>query len=111
MLVQIGFGAALIGLGTVGYFATGRSSVTALIPAFFGVIVTGLSAVGLASAGLATGINYAIGALSAVGMVATHKALRAVGSAGPASPAQKAKALMSLLCGGLLVATLLTATS
>jgi len=37
--LTLGYVAALIFLGVIGYFATGRQSVTALIPAFFGVVV------------------------------------------------------------------------
>jgi len=35
----IGIGVALILLGLIGYFATGAVSVTALIPAFFGIVL------------------------------------------------------------------------
>lgn len=44
--VTIGYGAILIVLGLVAYFALGRDSVTALIPTFFGgpVLVLGLLA-------------------------------------------------------------------
>ncbi|MHC4093062.1 MAG: hypothetical protein ACYSVY_22795 [Planctomycetota bacterium] len=35
--ITIGLGLALIALGVGGYFGTGRASVTALIPAFFGL--------------------------------------------------------------------------
>ena len=37
-LVTIGYGSILIVIGVVGYFATGQSSITALIPAFLGFI-------------------------------------------------------------------------
>lgn len=37
-LVTIGYGSLLIVIGVVGYFATGQASVTALIPAFLGII-------------------------------------------------------------------------
>ncbi|MEM1181250.1 MAG: hypothetical protein AAGM22_23110 [Acidobacteriota bacterium] len=36
-LVTILYGAVLIAIGVVGYFATGSQSVTALIPAFLGI--------------------------------------------------------------------------
>lgn len=36
--IAIGYGIALILLGLVGYFATGRQSPTALIPAAFGLV-------------------------------------------------------------------------
>ncbi len=35
--ITIGFGLVLIALGLGGYFGTGRESITAMIPAFFGV--------------------------------------------------------------------------
>ncbi len=38
-LMTIIYAALLIILGVVGYFATGQTSVTAMIPAFFGVVV------------------------------------------------------------------------
>ncbi len=37
--ITVGFGLVLIALGLGGYFGTGRESVTALIPAFFGVVL------------------------------------------------------------------------
>ncbi|MEM7587497.1 MAG: hypothetical protein AAF560_29180 [Acidobacteriota bacterium] len=37
-LVTIGYGSSLILIGIVGYFATGQASITALIPAFFGIV-------------------------------------------------------------------------
>ena len=40
--MSIGFGVALIVLGVVGYVAGGASSVTGLIPAFFGLPLVGL---------------------------------------------------------------------
>lgn len=38
----MGFGAALIAIGMIGYLAGGMSSVTGLIPAFFGLALLGL---------------------------------------------------------------------
>jgi hypothetical protein len=38
----MGFGAALIAIGLIGFLAGGASSVTGLIPAFFGVALLGL---------------------------------------------------------------------
>ena len=43
----IGFGIALIVLGLVAYFGTGMVSITALIPTFFGIVVTGLGALAM----------------------------------------------------------------
>ncbi|MHC4093295.1 MAG: hypothetical protein ACYSVY_24000 [Planctomycetota bacterium] len=44
--ITIGLGLVLIALGVGGYFGTGRASVTALIPAFFGLplLLLGLAA-------------------------------------------------------------------
>jgi O-antigen/teichoic acid export membrane protein len=42
----IGFGAALILVGIIGYFGTETSSLTALIPAGFGIVLTILGAIG-----------------------------------------------------------------
>ena len=36
--IAIGYGSILIAIGVVGYFATGQSSITALIPAMFGFV-------------------------------------------------------------------------
>ena len=45
-LITIVYASILIAMGVVGYFATGRASVTALIPAFIGIpiLLTGLTA-------------------------------------------------------------------
>jgi hypothetical protein len=37
--LTIGYGIALVALGLIGYFATGRASVTALIPSAIGILV------------------------------------------------------------------------
>ena len=41
----IGFGAALIALGLIGYFATGRTSPTALIPCGLGAVLIALGTI------------------------------------------------------------------
>lgn len=46
-LITIGYGALLIALGVIGYIASGAASVTALIPAFFGLPVVVLGALAL----------------------------------------------------------------
>jgi hypothetical protein len=46
--VTIGFGAALGVLGIIGFVGSGASSVTALIPTFFGVVFVALGVVGRA---------------------------------------------------------------
>ena len=44
--VTVGFGAALVALGIIGYVGSGADSITALIPAFFGVVFAVLGFVG-----------------------------------------------------------------
>jgi hypothetical protein len=44
--ITIGFGAALVVLGLVGYLGSGADSVTALIPSVFGVVFVVLGVVG-----------------------------------------------------------------
>lgn len=46
--VTIGFGAALVVLGIIGFVGSGASSVTALIPTFFGAVFVALGVVGSA---------------------------------------------------------------
>jgi hypothetical protein len=45
--ITIFFGAVLIALGLVGYFATGMVSITALIPTFFGLVLAVLGLLAL----------------------------------------------------------------
>ena len=44
--MTIGFGAALVVLGIIGFVGSGADSVTALIPSFFGVVFVVLGVVG-----------------------------------------------------------------
>jgi hypothetical protein len=44
--ITIGFGAALVVLGLVGYIGSGADSVTALIPSVFGVVFVVLGVIG-----------------------------------------------------------------
>lgn len=44
--ITIGFGLALVVLGIIGFVGSGASSVTALIPTFFGVVFAALGFVG-----------------------------------------------------------------
>jgi hypothetical protein len=46
--VTIGFGAALVVLGIIGFIGSGAESVTALIPSFFGAVFVALGVIGRA---------------------------------------------------------------
>lgn len=81
-------GAALSAIGLVGYLATGRKSVTALIPLFFGVAFIGLDWLGAH--------NVALG-LSVLGFLGTGRALAQLAS-GPRGAAVVAKSAMALAC-------------
>ena len=65
--VAIGYGVLLIVVGLVGYFGTGRVSVTALIPAFFGIPVLVCGGIALQEAPR----KHAMHAAAALGLLAT----------------------------------------
>ncbi len=67
--ITIGLGLVLIALGLGGYFGTGRASVTALIPAFFGLplLLLGLVALNERRRKHAIHIAVIIGLLGCVG--------------------------------------------
>ncbi len=69
--ITIGLGLVLIVLGLGGYFGTGRESVTALIPAFFGLplLILGLIACNERRRRIAIPIAFGIGLLGVAGTV------------------------------------------
>ncbi len=69
--ITIGLGFVLIALGLGGYFGTGRASVTALIPAFFGLplLLLGLAALKQQWRKTAMHIAAAMGLLGFAGTV------------------------------------------
>ncbi len=69
--ITIGLGLVLIALGLGGYFGTGRESVTALIPAFFGLplLILGLIARNERRRRIAIPIAFGIGLLGVTGTV------------------------------------------
>jgi hypothetical protein len=81
----IGFGIALILLGVVGYFGSGTSSITALIPAAFGVVllVLGVLALNEARRKVVMHIAVVVGLLGFLGPIyslATHSGAPRVGA-------------------------------
>lgn len=66
----ITFGTLLILLGVVGYVATGAVSITALIPAFFGIVFALLGLLAR-NDGLRKHVMHAAAVLALVGLVAT----------------------------------------
>ena len=95
------FGLALIVLGVVGYFATERVSITALIPAFFGVplVLLGWAALNERYRRHAMHVAVALGLLgflgSARGLIALPRLMSDAGVERPAAVA--AQATMAIL--------------
>ena len=73
--ITIGFGIALILLGVSTYFASGQSSLTALIPAAFGVVLAVLGVVGKRPAAT----KHAMHAAAAVGLIGLLGTTRGLG--------------------------------
>jgi uncharacterized membrane protein len=90
------FGIILIILGLVAYFGTGRTSVTALIPSFFGVVFIVLALVARKEAARKHAMHLAV-ALALVGLLGTLGRLVPSLFAGQLGPAVIAQLVMSLL--------------
>lgn len=90
-------GALLVVLGLVGYLATGRTSATALIPAFFGVVFLVIAMIARKAEARKHAMHAAV-ALALVGLVGTLARIVPAVSAGlvgrPAVLAQIAMALV-----------------
>ncbi|MGH9632550.1 MAG: hypothetical protein ACRD7E_29950 [Bryobacteraceae bacterium] len=104
----IGFGVALIVLGLGGYFGTGSDSVTALIPAFFGLVlvILGMMARDPGKLKIAMHLAAAVGLLGFLGTVPGLMRIGAVlgGDETVARPnAVIAQAIMAVLTGVFLV--------
>ena len=93
-------GLVLILLGLIGYFGTGRTSVTALIPAFFGAVFVILALVARSEAARKHAMHAAV-ALALVGLVgALVRVVPAVASGELTRPAVLAQVVMSALLAG-----------
>lgn len=101
-LVTLVFGACLIVLGLVGYFATDRVSMTALIPTWFGIVFVILGALA-SKAGFRKHAMHAAAALAVLGLLGTIpgviKLFRRLGGAEIERPeAAIAQSVMAVLC-------------
>lgn len=99
------FGVSLVVLGLGAYLVTGRESVTALIPAFFGLPVIGLGVAALVKESLRKHAMHGGAGLALLGLLGTAKAvpnllyLLSVGSVHVERPAAVVvQSLMALLC-------------
>lgn len=99
----VGFGVALIILGVAGYALTGAVSITALIPAFFGVVlgILGWVARNPARRKLAMHIAVVVGLLGFLGsMTGLRDVVSMLGGAEVARPAASiSRALMAVVTG------------
>lgn len=100
--LTIAFGAVLIALGVAGYFLTGRQSVTALIPAFAGVLFLVLGIVAQ-KPGARKHAMHVAAALALLGFLGTItgviKVIRMLGGEEIARPAAaRSQAIMAVLC-------------
>jgi hypothetical protein len=100
--LTIAFGLVLIGLGVIGYFATGRQSPTALIPAFAGALFLVLGLVAQ-KPGARKHAMHAAAALAVLGFLGTVSGLikffRMLGGEEIDRPAAaRSQAIMAVLC-------------
>lgn len=98
MMSPLVLGAALGVVGLVGYLGTGRKSVTALIPLFFGVIFIALGALG-GPGGIAGTAALALAVLGILGTARSYVSL----AKGERGAATLSKAAMATLCVAFLV--------
>ena len=98
----LGFGIGMILLGVISYFATGQESVTALIPAFFGIVFAILGVV-MRDEAKAKHAGHAAALLAVLGLLGSARGVpgffEPVGGGEVARPAAAvAQFLMALAC-------------
>ena len=92
------FGVILIVLGIVGYVMTGQSSVTALIPSFFGIALAGLGLAANAKESLRKHLMHGAVVVALLGFIATAGRLLSRLSELTATPAVISQAIMAAVC-------------
>jgi hypothetical protein len=98
------FAASLVGLGVGSYLLTGQKSITALIPAFAGVLVGVFATVAEVSSGLLRSMAWASAVVALLGVVATSRGLQACIAALLAKRGVGAAAISKALMCGLCIA-------
>jgi hypothetical protein len=102
MLANLIFASVLVALGVGSYLGTGRVSVTALIPAFFGLVVALLTLLGWLAPSLGSAMRHATTGLAVLGFLATARSLPSIRNWGrrdaATNPATLAKSVMSVSC-------------
>lgn len=92
------FGVILIVLGIVGYVMTGQSSITALIPAFFGIALSVLGLAANAKENLRKHLMHGAVIVALLGFIATAGRLLSRLSELTATPAVISQAIMAGVC-------------
>lgn len=102
----IALGVALIIIGLAGYLLTGMASVTALIPAFFGVVLAMLGLMARSDARRALAMHLAV-FIALLGFLGTFRGLLQIGDAFAGTAARPAavvsQAIMAVLTLGYVV--------
>ena len=91
-------GVILIVLGIIGYVMTGQSSVTALIPSFFGIALAGLGLAASAKESLRKHLMHGAVVVALLGFIATAGRLLSRLSELTATPAVISQAIMAGVC-------------
>jgi hypothetical protein len=89
-----GFGIALILLGVIGYVATGMQSITALIPAIFGVLLTILGMVGREPSRRKMAMHIAA-AVGILGFAGSARGLAKIGAVLAGDPVERPAAVIT----------------
>ena len=100
-LTAIICGILLLLIGIVGYIngqAAGRGSITALIPAFFGIVLAALGLASQAKESLRKHLMHAAVVVALLGFIATAGRLLSRMSELTASPAVISQASMAIIC-------------
>jgi len=102
----LGFGIGMILLGVISYFGTGRESVTALIPAFFGIVFVILGLV-MRDEAKAKHAGHAAATLALLGLIGSARGIPsfvALVSGGEVErpAAAVAQTVMALACAALI---------
>jgi hypothetical protein len=92
------FGVILIILGIVGYVMTGQSSITALIPSFFGIALAALGLAANAKENLRKHLMHGAVVVALLGFIATAGRLLSRLSELTATPAVISQAIMAGVC-------------
>lgn len=110
-VLGIVLGLALVLSGVGAYVLSGLASITALIPAFFGVLIAGLGTVGYRRPGRRRLAAYGTGLLAVLGVLGSVRGVPDVialltGDAVESTIATVSQALMIVVCLVLLVAVI-----